>query len=320
MTKVTIASRGSALARWQAGRVQQLLEKAGIGLAVSVRVVHTTGDRVRDVPLSRIGGRGLFTREVDRALLAHEADMAVHSLKDLPTVWDEGLELAAVLEREDPRDALVVAPDRPPFLEKLARGARVGTSSLRRRALLLHQRPDLHVEDLRGNLDTRLERVAAGEYDAAVLAMAGILRLGREEALATPLADPDWLPAAGQGALAVVIRAGDERARELLVALDDVATRAATEAERSFLHELEGGCQVPIGALATVSEGELSLDGLVASLDGRTLIRDRIEGPADQSVQLGGRLAAVLRNRGAEDILGDIRQEEAQNVSAASPP
>lgn len=320
MTEVTIASRGSALARWQAGRVQELLEAARPGLEVFVRVVHTTGDRVRDVPLSRIGGRGLFTKEVDRALLAHEADMAVHSLKDLPTVWDEGLELGAVLEREDPRDALVVAPDRPPLLEELARGARVGTSSLRRRALLLHQRPDLHVEDLRGNLDTRLERVAAGEYDAAVLAMAGILRLGRDDAVASPLAQPGWLPAAGQGALAVVIRAGDERARELLVPLDDVATRAATEAERSFLHELEGGCQVPIGALATVSGGQLSLDGLVAALDGRRLIHDRIEGAADQSVQLGDRLAAVLRDRGAEDILRDIREKGARNVSAASPP
>lgn len=316
---LTIATRGSALALWQAGHVRDRLRAAHPGLTVELRIVKTTGDRITDIPLASIGDRGLFTKEVDRLLHQGEADLAVHSLKDLPTLPEEGLAITAITEREDPRDVLVFAPDGPADLDDLPAGARVGTSSLRRRAQLLARRPDLAVTDLRGNLDTRLARVAAGDYDAIVLAAAGIRRLGRADAIGQWLEPPDWLPAVGQGALGIVTRVDDAETRALLQPLDHAPTRAAATAERALLNELEGGCQVPIGALAALhDDGDLTLHGLVASLDGETVLRGEIAGPADEADALGRRLARQLVQRGADDILAAIR--EAAPLPRASPP
>src|SRR5690606_25819790 len=226
------------------------------------------GDRITDVPLAQIGDTGLFTKEVDRAVLDGRADFAVHSLKDVPTRPPEGLMLVAVPAREDPRDALIVAPGRPRTLSELPGGARVGTSSLRRRALLCDERPDLHVADLRGNLDSRLARVQDGQYDAILLAFAGLRRMGWEAEVAQLMEPPRWLPAPGQGALGIICRADDADLRTWLAPLDHPPTRAAVTAERMLLRTLEGGCQIPIGALATVHGEELHLHAFVATLSG----------------------------------------------------
>lgn len=318
--RLRIASRGSALALWQAEHVKARLEAAHPGLSVEIEVVRTTGDRITDVPLSRIGDKGLFTKEVDGALLDGRAHLAVHSLKDVPTRLEEGLALGAIAEREDPRDALVVAPGRPRTLAELPAGARVGTSSLRRRSQLLHTRRDLVVDDLRGNLDTRLARVAGGEYDAVILAHAGILRLGRSDAVASLLGPPEWLPAVGQGALAVAIRAADDETRAAVAMLDHTATRQATTAERAFLRRLEGGCQVPIGALAEVVGERLRLQGLVAALDGRTVLRGEREGDPADAEAVGDGLAAQLLEEGAGVILERIRALSPRDLPGASPP
>ena len=318
--KLRIASRGSALALWQAEHVKARLEAGHSGLSVEIEVVRTTGDRITDVPLSRIGDKGLFTKEVDGALLDGRAHLAVHSLKDVPPRLEDGLALGAIAEREDPRDALVVAPGRPRGLAELPAGARVGTSSLRRRSQLLHARRDLVVDDLRGNLDTRLARVAEGEYDAVILAHAGILRLGRSDAVASLLGPPEWLPAVGQGALGIAIRADDEETRAAVAMLDHAATRQATTAERAFLRRLEGGCQVPIGALAEVVGGRLRLQGLVAALDGRTVLRGEREGDPAEAEAVGDGLAAELLEEGAGVILERIRAVSPRDLPGASPP
>jgi hydroxymethylbilane synthase len=317
---VRLGSRGSALARWQAEHVRARLETAHPGLQVEVRLIRTTGDRITDVPLARIGDRGLFTKEIDRAVLEGEVDIAVHSLKDMPTRLPDGLILAAVLDREDPRDALLVAPGRPRSLAGLPPGARVGTSSLRRRAQLLHRRPDLIVEDLRGNLDTRLARVAEGDYDAAILARAGIRRLGREDAIAEILEPPDWLPAPGQGALAVVAREDDAETLALVAPLDDPVARPTTTAERAFLRTLEGGCQIPIGALATQVGDTLQLHGFVSSTDGQTFLRGQASGDARDPVALGQELARSLLDRGAREILSRIYAESSEPRPQVSAP
>ncbi len=265
------------------------------------------GDRITDVPLAAIGDRGLFTKEIDRHVLGGDADLAVHSLKDMPTVLDAGLRIVAVLAREDPRDALVAAPGRPVSIDRLPRDASVGTSSLRRRAQLRARRADLHLHDLRGNLDTRLGRIEAGDFDAAIVALAGLRRLGAVNVGVGLLESPDWLPAAGQGALAIAARADDRRVAALCAPLDHAATRAATTAERALLRALEGGCQIPIGALATVHEREIRMNAFVAGLEGRPLLRAEASGPADEPDRLGVELAERLRAEGAEEILATIR-------------
>ncbi|HUG41161.1 MAG TPA: hydroxymethylbilane synthase [Longimicrobiales bacterium] len=316
---LTIATRGSRLALWQAEHVRHRLEAAHPGLAVELRIVKTTGDRVTDVPLASIGDRALFTKEVDRLLLDGEADLAVHSLKDLPTRTEHGLAIAAVTEREDPRDVVVFRPGAARSLAELPPGARVGTSSLRRRAQLLARRSDLAVDDLRGNLDTRLARVASGDYDAVVLAAAGIRRLGRAGEIGEWLEPPGWLPAVGQGALGIVTRDDADATRGFVGALEHPATRAATTAERAFLNELEGGCQVPIGALADLTgAGALTLHGLVASLDGGTVLRREAGGGADEADAVGRRLAAELLARGADRVLAEVRA--ASPFPGATPP
>jgi hydroxymethylbilane synthase len=314
VTPLRIASRGSELALWQARAVQAVLLAASPGTPVEISVIKTTGDVILDVPLAKIGDKGLFTKEIDAALLAGEADLAVHSLKDVPTRVPDGLELVAVGRREDPRDVLILPPGREGTLATLPPGARVGTSSLRRRAQLRAARPDLEVLDLRGNLNTRLAKLDRGDYDAMLLAAAGVLRLGWAERIAEYLEPAEWLPAVGQGALGIVARAGDERVRGLLSAFHDPFTAACTAAERALLASLEGGCQIPIGALAHADEDGLTLHALVADPDGETVLRDSdflpFEGEApyqDEAVALGRALAGRLLDLGAGRILAALR-------------
>jgi hydroxymethylbilane synthase len=316
---IRLASRGSTLALWQARHVQDLLRTGHPDVTVEIDVLHTTGDRITDVPLSMIGDKGLFTKEVDAAVLDGRAHCAVHSFKDVPTRLTDGLALAAVMQREDPRDAYLPAPGRARTLDGLPAGARVGTSSLRRRALLLAARPDIVVEDLRGNLDTRFRKLHDGAYDAIILALAGVRRFGREADVGELLGTPHWLPAAGQGALALVARADDAETLAHLSALDHPDTRAATAAERACLAQLEGGCQIPIGALGTVSGDRLQLRGLVASLDGTTVVRGEIEGAAEGAAAVGHALAQQLIAHGAADVLRAVRSAGGHTPAPAAP-
>jgi hydroxymethylbilane synthase len=295
---LTIASRGSQLAMWQARWVREQL--AARGYECEIRIVKTTGDTITDVPLAKVGTKGLFTKEIEEALLDGSADLAVHSLKDLPTELPQGLVLAAVPVREDPRDALVGRR-----LAELQAGARVGTSSLRRSAQLRKLRPDLIVDSIRGNVDTRLRKLDEGQFDAILLAAAGLRRLGWEHRITELLPDSVMCPAVGQGALAVETRAsgaGFDACR----LLDDPITRAAVTAERGVLAALGGGCQVPIGAHATVEGERLRLTGVVASPDGAELIRAELEGAAAEAASLGHALGQDLLRGGAREILDAV--------------
>ena len=305
---IRIGSRGSDLALRQATEVASRLRTLSAGLAVEHVAVQTRGDRVLDVPLASVGGKGLFTRELDDALLAGLIDLAVHSLKDVPTACPDGLVLTVVLAREDPCDVLVAAPGTT--LETLAPGSRVGTSSLRRRAQLLARRPDLNVLDARGNVATRLVKLDRGEFDALVLARAGLVRLGLADRIAQVIAPDVIMPAVGQGALAAESRAADARVNLLLTALDHRPTRLATLAERAFLARLEGGCQVPIGAFGRWEDGTLDLAGIVADLQGRSSVRGTesaaVECESDAAAA-GTRLADRLLADGARAILAGVR-------------
>jgi hydroxymethylbilane synthase len=308
--QIRIVTRGSELALWQTHWVAEALKQARPGIDVAVQVVKTTGDKILDVPLAKIGDKGLFTKELDHALLNGEADLAVHSLKDVPTRLPDGLALAAVSEREDVRDVLI---GREGFgsggLHDLPAGARIGTSSLRRRAQLHAARPDVEVLDLRGNLNTRLAKLDRGEYDAIVLAAAGVVRLGWHERISARLDSPAWLPAVGQGALGVVTREADDGVAELLAGIHDPDTAATTAAERALLRALEGGCQIPIGAHATIGAGELTLHALVADLNGERILRETAAGAPADAVAIGRRAADALLQRGAGEILAEIRQK-----------
>ncbi len=320
---VRIASRGSQLALWQTRAVEAAIRAAQPGIEVEIRVIRTTGDNVQDVPLAKIGDKGLFTKELDVALLSGEADLAVHSLKDVPTRVPEGLEIVAVGRREDPRDVLLLPPGATGTLATLAAGARVGTSSLRRRAQLCAVRPDLDVVDLRGNLNTRLAKLDRGDYDAIILAAAGVIRLGWEDRIAAYLDPAEWLPAVGQGALGVVARSGDERIRALLAGFHDPLTAACTAAERAFLAALEGGCQIPIGALATLDDEGLTLHGLVADVDGEEVLRDSVFVAGDAwtaaSAAAGRGLAARMLELGAGEVLARVRGESPRVPEPAAP-
>ena len=305
LRRLRIGTRRSDLARWQANHVV-----AGIGglagaPSVEVLYIKTEGDRITDVPLYTIPGKSFFTKEIEQALLDEQVDVAVHSLKDVATELPRGLVIGAVMEREDPRDVLLSHGGIS--LEDLTPGARIGTSSLRRRALLRRWRPDLELVDLRGNVPTRIRKLSEGRFDAIVLAAAGVKRLGFESRITAYLPPERVLPAVAQGAMALQVREDDEYVLSWVRQLDDPDTRQATAAERALLGRLEGGCQVPVGALATVTNGVLTLRAVVSSLDGTRSIEGTREGPSDQAGQIGASLAEELLGRGAEVILDEIR-------------
>jgi hydroxymethylbilane synthase len=303
---LVIGSRGSKLALWQSEWVKARLEELEPGVGVRIEVIKTMGDVRRDVPLSTIGGQGAFTKELEVALLDGRIDIAVHSLKDLPTVVPEGLCIAATPPREDVRDALVLpagADGAGASLRALPAGAQVGTSSLRRIAQLKHLRPDVRVKDLRGNVDTRLRKLDEGEYDAIILASAGLRRLGLAGRISAAIEIGEMLPAVGQGSLGVETRADAADTNALVSRLDHRETRAAVVAERALLRSLGGGCQVPIAAHARVEGDALHLLGLVASPDGAAVLRDELSGAAADAEHLGEDLAARLVERGAASLL-----------------
>ena len=295
---LVIASRGSQLALWQARWVEARL--AEMGLESRIEIIKTTGDKITDVPLAKVGTKGLFTKEIEEALLEERADLAVHSLKDLPTELPPGLVLAGVPVREDARDSIVGRR-----LDELRYGATVGTSSLRRAAQLRHLRPDLEVEPVRGNLDTRLRKLDEGRFDAIVLAGAGLKRLGWGDRIAEWLPAEVMCPAVGQGALALESRESGA-GQEACAALNDPQTQAAVTAERGVLAALGGGCQVPIGAHATVEDGRLRLFAIVAAPDGTEIVRADSEGAVTGAAALGAGLGAELLNRGARRILDAV--------------
>jgi hydroxymethylbilane synthase len=307
---VKIGTRSSELALRQARLVQGALEARG--LVCELVTYRTVGDKRLDEPLSSIGAKGLFTKELETDLLRGKTQIAVHSLKDLPTDSPEGLVVAAVLEREDPRDALVVnGRILAQSLDDLPRGSRVGTSSLRRRAQLLAARPDLEVAELRGNVPTRLKKLDEGRVHAAILAAAGLHRLGARQHVTCYLEPPAWLPAAGQGAIAVQVRADDAPTRALADAMNDAPTMRAVVAERAFLAALEGGCQVPIGALAMpAADGAGVLHGLIADIHGTRVVRGSIPLDPNDPALSGIRLANQLRGEGASEILEGLRRAE----------
>jgi hydroxymethylbilane synthase len=291
-----IGSRGSVLALWQAEHVKARLQ--ALGHEVAIVVITTTGDRIQDRRLESVGGKGAFLKEIEEALLADEVDLAVHSLKDVPTALPDGLRLTAILERADPRDVLLSSGAR---LDALPAGARVGTTSLRRRAQLLARRPDLDVKDLRGNVDTRIRRLREGAFDAILLARAGLVRLGRADEVTETLEPEVLLPAPGQGAIAIECRATDARTAEAVAALDHPQTARAVTAERAFLAALHGGCNVPLGAYAEPDARGLRLRALVAREDGSRVVRGERSG--DDAAALGRALADDLLAQGAAELL-----------------
>ena len=301
---IVIGTRSSKLALWQADYIQAKLRERYPELPVVEKRMTTKGDRVLDAPLAKIGGKGLFTKELEQAMLAGEIDIAVHSLKDMPTELPPGLVLAAVTERFDAGDA-VVSP-RYGTLANLPQGAKVGTSSLRRRAQLLAQRPDLEIVSLRGNVNTRLQKLEDEDFDAIILAVAGLKRLGFGERITEVLDKSVCLPAVGQGALAIEARADDEEMISRLAFLDDAAMRAAARAERAFLARVEGGCQVPVGVYATAEGTTLAIEAVIASLDGARLYRGSRTGSASEAEALGRGLAEELLAAGGEAILQEL--------------
>ncbi|MBI5598417.1 MAG: hydroxymethylbilane synthase [Deltaproteobacteria bacterium] len=299
------------LALWQANWVKSEIEKRHPGIEVSLEKIKTTGDRITDVPLAKVGGKGLFVKEIEEALLSGKVDLAVHSMKDVPTAFPTGLFLRAITEREDPRDAVISKDGKK--LSELPRGARIGTSSLRRQAQLLAVRPDFNIVQLRGNLDTRIRKLGEGRFDAIILAGAGIKRLGWADNITEYLPPEVMLPAIGQGALGIETRIEDGYANKLVESFDHPATSIAVKAERAFLKKLEGGCQVPIAAYATVVDGvpavgdnRVRLVGLVATTDGKKIIKDSAEGAAERAEGLGVALAERLLKMGAKRILEEL--------------
>lgn len=302
---VIIGARGSKLALWQANFIAEFIKKSGF--EVETKKIKTKGDKILDSSLAKIGEKGLFVKEIEIALANREIDIAVHSMKDVPTEIPSGLIIGAVTKRDDFRDALV-SYERI-GLKNLPQGATIGTSSLRRRAQILSFRPDFNFNDLRGNLDTRLNRVKKGDFDAIILSSAGLDRLGLSDEITERISPDICLPGVGQGSIGVEIREDDEEIRKLVGLIDDRKTRQAIFAERALLKKLEGGCQIPIGALGILEDEKLKLTAMVANLDGKRLVRDSLEGSADQFESLGVLLAEKLLERGAKEILDEIRSQ-----------
>jgi hydroxymethylbilane synthase len=304
--ELRLGTRASLLALQQAHWVKKRVEDLHPEITVTLVHIKTTGDKL-DFPLFQVGGKGLFVKEIEEALTRKEIDLAVHSAKDLPAVIPEGLVLVAFPEREDPRDALVSQGGKR--FEEVPQGGKIGTGSLRRKAQLLNLRPDLEIVPLRGNLDTRLKKLMALNLDAVILAAAGLRRMNWEGQV-SEFFDPETIvPAIGQGALAVETREGDERVRRAVSPLDHPPTRVSVLAERAFLRRLEGGCQVPIGGLARIHAEKLALTGLVAGVDGRRVVKGKVEGPLEKNTELGVQLAEDLLGRGAEEILREVYQK-----------
>ncbi len=336
--KIIIATRGSKLALWQAEFVQAELKKRNPDLKIELNKIKTTGDKILDVPLAKVGGKGLFVKEIEEALLSRKADLAVHSMKDVPTDFPQGLHLAVICEREDPRDAFI---SRVPHFMELPKGARVGTSSLRRSCQLLNIRPDLLIHSLRGNVETRLRKLDEGQFDAVILATAGVKRLGLHHRITEILPFETSLPAIGQGAVGIECRIEDQFIHTLISPLDHRETSVCVNAERAFLKRLEGGCQVPIAAYARIEKRAaraksreqkapsiipplvreqggaelrtqnfelLVMDGLVGSIDGSTLVRGHIEGRPEEAEHMGTILAEDVLSRGAKEILDVVYQ------------
>ena len=309
--KFVIGCRGSDLALWQANYVKSSLEDLFSDHQFEIKIIHTTGDQVLDTALSKIGDKGLFTKQIEAALLDDSIDMAVHSLKDLQTEQPEGLVIGAVCERETPNDIFVSRTGGT--IDDLPHGARVATGSLRRRSQLLHYRNDLKIEEIRGNVPTRLRKFDESGLDGMILAYAGVYRLGLGDRISQLVPFEIMLPAVGQGAVAIEIRSDDERTAKVVSKLNHQPTRTSITAERAFLRRLEGGCQVPIGAHATLEADDVTLEGMVGSLDGTVVFRKRISGKAENAEFLGTKLADELIVLGARELLDNSREQAAAN-------
>ncbi|WP_300668396.1 hydroxymethylbilane synthase [Desulfoluna sp.] len=307
--KIVIGTRGSQLALWQANWVKSELEKCNKGVTCELLVIKTQGDKILDVPLAEIGGKGLFVKEVEEALLDGRIDLAVHSMKDMPADLPEGLEIGAIPEREDPRDALISKNGLS--FEALPQGARVGTGSLRRSSQLLAKRPDLQIEALRGNIDTRLKKVTEGDLDAIILAAAGLKRLGLGEHITECLDPAIMLPAVGQGALCIEARKNDARMKAALVPLNHLSTRVTVLAERAFLNTLEGSCHIPVGAFAETDGVMLTIRGMVAEVDGSRILMETQTAENAQGEALGITVANRLKEAGATEILSRLQENQA---------
>ncbi len=309
--EVVVGTRESRLAMWQANWVVDRLKESNPEYSYRIMGISTQGDKILDVALAKIGDKGLFTKELELAMLRGEIDMAVHSMKDLPTELPEGLVIGAICRREYPGDALISREGKK--LEELPAGALIGTSSLRRCAQLLNYRDNLKMVNIRGNINTRLRKLEEEKLDAIVLAYAGVNRMGWESRITQVLPFGICLPAVGQGSIGVELRAGDEEVLNLVGKIDHHESRVAITAERAFLRKLEGGCQIPIGALGTVENGHLHLEGVVASLDGRQLVRSSLTGDTEEAEKLGIKLADNLVQSGAGEILKKMRWENRCN-------
>ena len=307
---IRIATRGSTLALQQSGTIKAALEKLWPEIRFELRIIKTTGDKITGVPLAKVGGKGLFVKEIEDALLEGSADLAVHSMKDVPAVLPAGLEIVAIPKREDPRDVLILRTGKT--IGDLCNGAVVGTSSLRRGAQIRAMRPDFEVRDLRGNLDTRLRKLDEGLFDAIILAAAGLKRMGWQDKITMYMDPAEFVPAIGQGALAIEARSEDHVIRRFLDPLNHPETAVAVLAERTLLQDLEGGCQVPIGGHARVAGKTVELSGLVASLDGRQLYRAVRNGGLPDAVALGKKVALELLDLGAKKILDEVYRSTAR--------
>lgn len=303
-SKLRIATRKSPLALWQANHVRDALMARNPGLDVELFTMTTQGDKILDTPLAKVGGKGLFVKELELGILEGRADLAVHSMKDVPVEFPEGLGLAAILEREDPRDVLI--SNTFSSIDTLPEGARVGTSSLRRQCQLRARRPDLELLDLRGNVNTRLAKLDNGDYDAILLAAAGVKRMGWEDRITELLPPEQFLPAIGQGAIGIEIRVADERVSRIVKALNDEQTATRIRAERALNERLQGGCQVPIAGYSEISHGVMVLRALVGRPDGTELVQGVISGKPEDGEELGQVLADDLLSRGAKQILAEV--------------
>ncbi len=302
--KITIGTRGSPLALWQANWIKGQLEELHKETTVELVIIKTSGDKIQDVPLAKVGGKGLFTKEIEESMLKYESDIAIHSMKDVPVKLPPGLAISVVTKREDPHDALISRNNIK--LADLPKGAKVGTGSFRRTTQLLSYRPDLEVVPMRGNLETRLKKLETEGLDAIILAAAGLKRLGMAANITEIIPPEIMLPGGGQGAVGIESRSEDMSIMNMIFALDDEDTHTAVDAERAFLTRLQGGCQVPIGVYATVQEETIHIRGLVGSLDGKTILKAEKTGPTENPQWLGNELAREILGMGADKILAEV--------------